>query len=198
MVFLYTRDLKDGSDEYVRQFYRIAEIHSDECTVIINFAGNLDLYWNVYPNKKSKRDRVQYSFEVDESVPYLYDTFVGVFDAISQNKPYYNSLVGDEEFREKVLPKYLYSDKIELRKGNSIIWKSDDFYSEVASYVKITKAGNKFKITMHKSTSDEERNTFSVRFRNSGSRYNPYNTVFMSQFDRLCKFDNQISIFEQI
>ena len=54
---------------------------------------------------------------------------------------------------------------------------------------------DKFRVTFKKSTSKVEFNTFSVRFRNSGSRYDPYNATFMSSYRGLKEWDGQMSLF---
>ena len=66
---------------------------------------------------------------------------------------------------------------------------------EEASQVIIEKSEENFIITFKKSTSKIERNTFSVRFRNSGSRYDPYNVTFMSSYRGLKEWDGQMSLF---
>ena len=168
-------------------------IDLDIGTWIILFGGNLDLYWTFIPRCKGEEE---YSFILDKEFPYIYNNISDLFNAVSENKPYKNAyFIDDKSFKEKELPIYKSSKSLELFVDDKICWKSDDFYVEDASQVIIEKAEENFIITFKKSTSKIERNTFSVRFRNSGSRYDPYNVTFMSSYRGLKEWDGQMSLF---
>lgn len=176
----------------------IEETVNLECengTCVILFAGNLDLYWTFIPNKSADKKN-KYSFVIDKSFPFVYNNIEALFDAIVKNKPYKNAYhIDDMELREKELPNYKSSESLNLIINNKIVWKSDDFCEEEASQLIIEKMKDNFLITFKKSNSKEYHNTFSIRFRNSGSRYDPYNVSFMNSYKELKDWDGQLSLF---
>lgn len=124
--------------------------------VLLNiwFAGNLDLYFSILGDNK---------FIIGGSNIRVYDIF---------NK-LYNDLINCK------LP-FDYSDKEILKKlsnydllvhDNVITWMSDDYPCLDAPSFSISKLEDKINITFDKGGS--------VRIRNSGSLYQPFNTNFM-------------------
>jgi len=124
-----------------------------------------------------------------------------------------------EALKEKIL-KYEENKKQELKNGirtgliadDNIIWRCDDFDIEVAPYVIIEKTNEIYKLTFdvpkfeRKLDTFEEsllkdKNTISVRIRNSGSRYYYFNGPFMRLFHSLQELATdipQISIDEYL
>lgn len=86
---------------------------------------------------------------------------------------------------------------------NSITWISDDsisFDENKSNTLKIIKEENKYKLkfTYYENEFPHVR---SIRIRNSGSRYNPFNIVMMKFFNELQKYDpnyHQIHIEEYL
>ena len=62
---------------------------------------------------------------------------------------------------------------------------------DIASRLVIEKENEKFKITFIKSKKDYEGlfRTYAVRFRNSGSRYKPFNASFMYMYNSLKEYN---------
>lgn len=77
-------------------------------------------------------------------------------------------------------------------KNNVIDWHSDDFIYENASRVIIKPVEDEYEIIFVKSKKEYDDGmfmTFSVRFRNSGSRYEPYNILFMDMYNKLKEYN---------
>lgn len=143
--------------------------------VLLNiwFAGNLDLYFSILGDDK---------FIIDESNIRVYDIF---------NK-LYNDLINCR------LP-FDYSDKERLKKlsnydllvhDNVITWMSDDYSCLDAPSFSISKLEDKINITFDKGSS--------VRIRNSGSLYQPFNTNFMMLYHELCNLDLEQVYIDEI
>ena len=71
---------------------------------------------------------------------------------------------------------------------SKVEWYSDDFQSENASVLRIEKIVDSYKVIFVKSKGEID-STYSVRFCNSGSRYMPYNIIFMNMYNKLCLYD---------
>ena len=75
-----------------------------------------------------------------------------------------------------------------LVKRNLITWKSDDRDYGDPDFVKIYKGDDAFYITFVRQSKHLHIGT-SVRFRNSGSSYQPFNMSFMRLFNKLQEYD---------
>lgn len=94
-----------------------------------------------------------------------------------------------------------------LYNGQDIIWHSDDDYYEDADRVKITEVDENILLEFYRPKQTLNTigfrmpNTVCVRFRNSGSTYDPLNIVFMKMYQRLQEYNpdyHQIHIEETI
>jgi len=151
-------------------------IKTDEGKFKILFGGNLDLYWTC----NEKEDDSDQIFYITKENYYLYSLFDNLYHNIKNNKIYY-----DKENCFK-------SEENKLFKDGKIDWYSDEFYEEIASRLVIEKIDERFKITFIKSKKDLDGifRTYAVRFRNSGSRYKPFNACFMYMYNKLKEYDS--------
>ena len=88
-----------------------------------------------------------------------------------------------------------------LFQNDIIKWYSDDMPLENASSLEIKKQEDTYSITFFQGKEEYDFPTYSVRFRNSGSRYHPYNFAFMSMYNALSEYDSnyhQIHIEEYL
>ena len=150
-------------------------IKTDEGKFKMLFGGNLDLYWTC----NETIDDSDQIFYITKENYFLYRLFDELYENIKNNKIYY-----DKE-------NYIKGDNTELFKDGKIDWYSDEFYEEIASRLVIEKENEKFKITFIKSKKDYEGlfRTYAVRFRNSGSRYKPFNASFMYMYNSLKEYN---------
>ena len=89
-----------------------------------------------------------------------------------------------EELNKKLLDSEEYK---KLYNGEYICWYSDDDPIEDANYVKIIKKEDKYVLEF---THNEKSITlffkYIIRFRNVGSKYEPFNQLFMNMYNSLC------------
>jgi hypothetical protein len=194
----------------------IFTILTDDGKFDISFAGNLDLYWgNVYdgnileePNSKqfmiTKGNYYLYSlfeelyenikncnvFTLDETSIFFCETV----EELENKRREIKDLNDDLKKSEKYNPNRLFRDGV-------IEWHCEDFPYEESSVVKIKKEKEKFIVIFEKSKNTDIYLTYHVRFRNSGSRYEPFNIVFMKMYHKLINYDpeyHQIHIEEYL
>lgn len=89
-----------------------------------------------------------------------------------------------------------------LYNGEYICWYSDDDLIEDANYVRIIKKEDRYVLEF---LSNKKASTLwlknSIRFRNSGTKYPPFNILFMNMYNSLCNVDydeKQIHIEEYL
>ena len=112
----------------------------------------------------------------------------------------------DEDDKDKYRL-YNYSNYQELfdEENKTITWYSDETAREVANYLKIKKEEDcfilSFNVQEHIKGYDRDFSTpnyIPIRFRNSGSRYDPFNTIIMEMYERLQKIENKDENCHQI
>ena len=178
--------------------YNCYEIETNEGKFEINYQGNLDLYWK-YPCKKENiQKETTKDFYITKEDYFIYTLFNDLYISIKENKPYYNYPY-DNEDKNEIIEDIIYP----LFKNNKIIFISDDGLIENGSRFIIEKIDeHTFKLTFKKGIySEVPIQTFSIRISNSGSRYEPFNTVFMSMYKKLKEYDfnnHQIHIEEYL
>lgn len=180
---------KNGHD------YEAFEIETNEGKFNISFEGNLDLYWWYVPNKNILEAPQTKEFIITKEDYFIYNTFDELYNSIKNDKPYFN-LSYDNGNKDKKIKVYDKNNPERLFKNEGIEWHSDDFEYECSSYVRIEKCKEGYKVIFSKSkgniydcTYDTMYMTYSVRFRNRGSRYIPFNTTFMSMYNKLSKYN---------
>lgn len=159
-------------------------IKTNEGEFNISFENNLDLYWSYFSEESMLDCEDIKKFTITKEDLFIYSAFLDLYNALKSRKPYLNiSWDNDKKFKNK---KDIYS-YCPYEKG-IIEWKSDDYLYDEAASVSIIKEKDSFKVIFKKGK-NEFFKTFSVRFRNSGSRYNPYNATFMSMYHKLQEYD---------
>ena len=173
-------------------------ITTDDGTFIISYEGNLDLYWRYDYHDSIDEVPDTKTFKITKENYFLYSLFDELYHAIKEKKPYKTfPATVDEELRNKKLK---YYGGYELYKNGTIIWYSDDFADFAnASNFKIKKQKDYFLVTFTKSKIELCNcwlfPTYSVRIRNSGSRFDPFNNTFMGMYQKLINYNDE---FHQI
>ena len=173
-------------------------ITTDDGTFIISYEGNLDLYWRYDYHGSIDEIEDTKTFKITKENYFLYSSFDELYHAIKEKKPYktFPNAV-DEELHSKKLK---YYGGYELYKNGTITWYSDDFADFAnASNFKIKKQKDYFLVTFTKSKIELCNcwlfPTYSVRIRNSGSRFDPFNNTFMGMYQKLINYNDE---FHQI
>lgn len=170
--------------------------NNNKCLYIL-FGGNGDLYF--YVNKKDDIKKI--NFEITKENYFLYSLFEELFDRIINCKIHEIDEFQIEqcETLEELNELLKYYEKWNLDEkesysyqtlviDNHISYRHDDECFEEANILNIYKEDNKFKlefILQNKKMS----HYIDVRIRNSGSRYIPFNQVFMKLYNSLQEYD---------
>ncbi len=169
-------------------------------TLSILFAGTGDLYWIIKNSNHTEEDYDCFEISKENYQVYLlFETLlndirtINIFDKTS----YIEYIETDEEKkRYRMFNKSYYNDLYD-EDTNTITWVSDENGFEVANMVTIKKIDDKFLVEFKKQPYidgyERESNIqgiIGIRFRNSGSRYEPFNIVFMRMFDKLQQIDD--------
>lgn len=175
-------------------------LSKDNLNFKIFFGGNLDLYWQVidesldYDNYKNYENKTL-EFVIDQENMEVYLLFSKLYnDIINKRFKEKEESVLDEflpsetkEYLKKVYEKELDDTYNLLVKDSVISWHSDETYYEVSDIVNIELVNDSIKITFIKQVESDYSfpGEISIRFRNSGSTYDPFNRLFMAHFNAL-------------
>lgn len=170
------------------------ELRDKEKILRIIYAGNLDLYLILSNGEVLENENKTISFNITKEDYEIYSIFDSLYKEtiegnVFDNEEEYN--FNDYHFNYK--ESYAYE---RLVKDNKITWISDNgpidsedkfiFYPEDENSYRFDFIRN------DKPTDFGFKNALgiSVRIRNSGSNYNPFNCIFMRMFQKLQEVDN--------
>lgn len=161
--------------------YDTFEIKTDTGSFDILFAPNGDLYWNYLSKKNILEDKKIQEITITKENYYLYELFYKLYESIKNNKVFYDKeTCYDLKDREN-----------KLFKNDVIEWYSDELPIDITSKLTIKKEDETFKVMFEKSKKSQDGIfiTYSIRFRNSGSRYDPFNITFMQMYNELREYN---------
>ncbi|MGM9834943.1 MAG: hypothetical protein ACI31M_04120 [Bacilli bacterium] len=198
--------------------YKSKDIHliDGNKTLTIMFGGTGDLYWIINNKDCPKTEDYSYDYFVITKENYaIYSIFeqlvndiknINIFDKKEiEFPPYVETDEGKKEYLEELeldkkrYRKYnmAYYNDLCNEKTDIITWVSDETAFEVANKVQIKKIEDIFVIEFYTQPyiegyerEDNMLGIMGIRFRNSGSRYQPFNIVFMRMFSQLQKLDD--------
>ena len=166
----------------------------------VSFGGNCDLYWTI----RSKKESNYHDFIITKENYNVYRLFEELFDDIENIKifdeeyiPCYISTEEELEYEKNKYRLFNHSNYNELFNNNTITWYSDETNHEVANILKIKREDETFKLEFYIQPYIEEYdrdfnslNYIPIRFRNSGSLYDPFNIVFMRMYQKMKQIDD--------
>lgn len=179
-------EIQKSWDEHTKTY--IVKLLNDHQIINIYFGGNLDLYWSYYDNKPFNFDSIgsKKSFEVTKENYFLYSLFDHLYSDIEVCNIYPSDQDSSlTDFNERQRKSHEYDM---LFNNSAIKWLSDESPEENANSFTITKSEDSFIITFMQK--DNMFTHYAVRISNSGSRYDPFNIVFMRMFNKLQEYDN--------
>lgn len=183
-------------------------------SLTIMFGGTGDLYWIIKNKGALKGKEYNYdNFVITKENYSLYSTFKKLITDIKEiniyDNPDFPPYIETEEEKEE----YLYEQELDKKrykmfnmsnyndlynqKENKITWVSDETGFEVANKVQISNLDDKILIEFCTQPyiegyerEDNLAGIMGIRFRNSGSRYEPFNYVFMRMYQELQQLDD--------
>lgn len=188
------------------------------------FGGNGDLYWAIHSPKDDKNEENNYEYFIITKENYaIYSLFeqlfydienINIFD--EEDIPFY--IESEEEKQEYLKRMKQENDELktsyrlfnrsnynELFNNNTITWYSDETAHEVANILKVKKDEDIFKIEFYiqpyMKGHDKDFHSLGhipIRFRNSGSSYDPFNIIFMKMYNSMKEIDDVNDIGHQI
>lgn len=185
-------------------------------TLIIMFGGTGDLYWIINNINYNKNEEFSHDyFEITKENYQVYLLFEKLINDIKnvnifgreeiEFPPYAKTDEDKEEYLERleldkkryrIFNDAYYNDLFD-EEANTITWVSDEIGFEIANKVQIKKAGDRFIINFFTQSyiegyerEDNMLGIIGIRFRNSGSRYDPFNLIFMRMFNELQRVDD--------
>lgn len=150
---------------------------------------------------------VKGTFIINKENYLLYSLFDELYNDIKEcqlfkNEPQpefkknYQQEQNEEEYLSNLNKKYKNKPQYkELYNGKTITWYSDDYELSPEDYVTIKKKNDIYELEFYRPEITENNftmrrgNTVTIRFRNSGSRYNPFNVIFMRMYNKLQQYD---------
>lgn len=180
----------------------------------VSFSGNGDLYWTICSENVNDDNNfiiTKENYEVYRLFEELFDDIENI--KIDDDEEYITFYLKTEEEKQEYIKNQ--KDEIEYEKNkyrlfnlsnynelfdkenNTITWYSDETSHEVANILKIKKENEsfelKFYIQPYIEGYDRDFNSLyhiPIRFRNSGSSYDPFNIVFMRMYEKMKRVDN--------
>lgn len=179
------------------EFGKVIILDEKEQKMIISFGGNDDLYWTFSSSKEPEMIE-KCEIKITKENYMLYSLFQKLLDDIKNINIFDGDVELDTETKEKYIL-YNYSNYQELYSSddNTVTWYSDETNHEVANYLTITEERDSFIVRFFRQPYIEGfledfgyEACIPVRFRNSGSRYYPFNVIFMKMYNNMQCLDN--------
>lgn len=170
-------------------------IEEENSYLSIFYGGNLDLYWAIHSNKRTlENDSKSDMFVITKENYELYNLFENLYNDIKEINIFKD--FKEDKDRYRLYNRSNYQELFD-EKNKTITWYSDETAHEVSNYLKIKKEKDCFIINFNIQEYIEgyDRDFSSlyyipIRFRNSGSRYDPFNIIFMRMYKRLKEIDD--------
>lgn len=162
---------------------------TEEGIFYITFCGNLDLYWGYDYQGNLLKQPETHTFFITKENYYVYSMFEKLYNDVINGNVYDDM---NEEEKDIFINHIISENNPEsLVQDGVICWHSDDYSYENASSVSIEKLEDEFAVTFQRSKQSDEEfiMSYAVRFRNSGSRYAPFNCIFMKMYLELKNYD---------
>jgi hypothetical protein len=168
-------------------------------SLLILYGANLDLYFSLHSSGVDINSNNCFNITKENMI--IYDLFEKLFSDIKNVNIFNDESKTKKKWFDMSVYNNLYNPDT-----NTITWHSDETALEVANYLTITKEEEKFKLEFFTKPYIEgycrdyhTKYRIPIRFRNSGTRYYPFNECFMKLYNDLQKYDpecHQITIDE--
>lgn len=193
------------------------EFIQDNKIFSIAFGGNLDLYWTLKINKEYKdyNEMIKEIYDTftitkdDNPLYYLLKTLINDIKSSQVYTPSPKYTLNEREevvilppTQEEIERTNEYNKELKDResykriiKEEAIEWHSDEEPYEIADVLRITEQDDVIVLEFYRPELTGDKygmrfpGTVTIRFRNSGSYYHPFNFIFMRMYNKLQEFD---------
>lgn len=174
----------------------IIKISDDINTFKILFGGNGDLCFAPVVDRDRMGKDIPIYFNINKEDGFLFESFKKLYSKICNYEAFDQfDFLGfsseENSSREKEYQRRKDSNReYPLVTSGIISWHSDDDISDISSILNIRKLDEEsLQLEFIKSRPSEGRDqTYSIRFCNDGSRYDPFNCRFMELYNSLCSY----------
>jgi len=163
----------------------------DDKTLKIHYAGNLDLYLMLSNDKLLSIDKnTIMHFDITKENYEIFQLFDSLYKDIISGNIFKEDIYIYKEFNSYDYTKS-YEYRILVDDDHNIVWISDDGPVDLEDALKISKIDDDtYRLYFFRNDKPldfgfKSSTNISVRIRNSGSRYNPFNCLFMRMFQEL-------------
>lgn len=196
------------------------EFIKDNKILRILFGGNLDLYWCLETNHEfssyeEMTKELYETFTITKDNYRIYELFKSLIEDVKTSNvftPSPEKIVAEDEEVITLPPSYKQIKEVEERNeelkqqagyqriidGDAIIWHSDEETYDIADVLRISEQDDNIILEFYRPELSGDKfsirrpGNISIRFRNSGSYYLPFNIVFMRMFNKLQEFDPEL------
>lgn len=187
----------------------IVQLKQEDKTLSIMFGPNLDLYWSL--RNDNRENRLDYeNFYITKENYAIYQLFDNLYSDIENTnffeleefeimqaktiKDYRRIIKENEQLNERLKESQAY--KL-LFDGQKITWHSDEEAYDQANVVSIKKIEDAYILEFVRPEKKEKtlyctianQHEIFIRFRNSGSTYDPLNIAFMKMYRNLTQYN---------
>lgn len=198
------RNWDESTGTYMYSFIK------DNLKLRIFFGGNLDLSWQIIDLSVNDDNLFEYEnkpleFTIDKENMEVYSLFLKLYDDVlnreftpEEEKSRQEELEELDLFGSRYSQEFVEQMNRDLEKTYNLLvdegiisWHSDETYYEAANVVNIEMIGEDIKLTFIEQMKSDYSfpGEISIRFRNSGSTYDPFNRIFMNHFNALASID---------
>ena len=191
-------------------------IKTDEGKFEISFSGGSDLYFKYIDEGNYPYINKSQPLKITKENYYLYSLFKELYEDVKNHRVFkvhqyeLDSCSSNQELDVLYREKERWNEQLKtdqsltsqrLFKKGVIEWHCDDHFYDDGSVLKISECDESYAISFERGIEEfiTDYHSFKVRIRNSGSRYAPYNTLFMRLYSKLAEYDpkrHQIDIEE--
>lgn len=153
-------------------------INTDDGEFVISYGGNLDIYLS--PIRKNYQT-LETEYRITKENYYLFETFNTLYEKLIN----YQFLSIEDPKHREMEKRIDQNREYPLIQNDIVNWYSDEDMIEEASLLQISKKDeDTIKLVFHQSNR-KDYNTYSIRIRNNGSRYDHANHIFMEMYNKL-------------
>lgn len=172
--------------------YDVSLIDGDK-VLNLAFGGNLDLYWQLY-ELNSDTDCKKIDFVITKENFFIWNLFDKLYNDVANywDNVRDNSLVSQSEEHKSYVDALRRQDECNpqrLFKNGVIEWHHDGNPYDESNILRISRSGDNYVVEMDFNSKDYFMDYGLVRISNSGSRYQPFNGMFMKMFNALQEYD---------